>query len=236
MTSLESGPNPPRVSDAERERALEVLREGAVQGRISQDTFVRRTDAVLHAQWQDDLEAVLRDLPGRRPRGGRLTGFVGRLAAFPRTLRRAWQAERLPELLLPLQPQPLSIGRAPGSMLRLTHFTVSRTHAQLRTTSRGDWSLRDLGSSNGTWVNGSRLTGSVSVRPGDQVRFGQVAFRLALPRQRGGQPPGALSPAHGPGPYTGGATPPLRHPHRPDPPPGAPPQPPGPPAEPPPRA
>lgn len=180
MTSLEFGAYPPRLSDADRERALEVLREGAAQGRVSQDTFMRRTDAILKAQWHSELQAVLQDLPTRRPRGRWYVAGISRLFAFSGALRKAWQSERLPELLLPTpSAYAYSIGRAPGSMLRLNHFTVSRTHAQLRSTGDG-WKLRDLGSSNGTWVNGSRVTGSVSVRPGDVVRFGQIGFRLAV--------------------------------------------------------
>ncbi|MGW7514952.1 FHA domain-containing protein [Streptomyces sp. NPDC054796] len=189
MTSLEFSAYPPRLSDVERERALEVLREGAVQGRISQNTFEQRMDVILHAQWHGELHAALFDLPTRRPRSRWFVQAVGRLSAFPGTLRKAWQTERLPELLLPQPgPYPFTIGRAPGSMLRLNHFTVSRVHAQLRSKPEG-WSLRDLGSSNGTWVNGSRIAGSVSVRPGDQVRFGQVGFRLTVPKPPELEPP-----------------------------------------------
>ncbi|WP_314178610.1 FHA domain-containing protein [Streptomyces winkii] len=189
MTSLEFGANPPRVSDADRERALEVLREGAAEGRISQNTFESRMGVILNAQWHGELQAVLDDLPSRRPRSRWLAETIARVLSFPRALRNAWQSERLPELLLPAPgAHAYSIGRAPGSMLRLNHFTVSRTHAQLRSTGDG-WKLRDLGSSNGTWVNGSRVTGSVRVRPGDVVRFGQIGFKLALTRPPSPQPP-----------------------------------------------
>lgn len=181
MTSLEFSAFPPRLSDADRERALEVLRESAADGRVSQDTFLRRMEVILQAQRHDELDPVLRDLRARRAGGKWLYRAVGRLSAFPVLMRRAWQRERLPELLLPAPgPYPLSIGRAPGSMLRLTHHTVSRMHAQLRHTGTG-WSLRDLGSSNGTWVNGRRVTGSVAVHPGDHVQFGQAGFRLTAP-------------------------------------------------------
>ncbi|MDT0381278.1 DUF1707 and FHA domain-containing protein [Streptomyces sp. DSM 42041] len=182
MTSLEFSAYPPRLSDGDRERALEVLRESAADGRVSQDTFLRRMEVILHAQRHDELDLVLGDLHHRRSGGTHwLYRMVGRASAFPVLLRRAWQRERLPELMLPGPgPYPLSIGRAPGSMLRLTHHTVSRAHAQLRHTGAG-WSLRDLGSSNGTWVNGRRVTGSVAVRPGDHVQFGQAGFRLTAP-------------------------------------------------------
>jgi hypothetical protein len=214
MSPVGFGAYPPRLSDAERERALHVLREGVAQGRVSQDTFERRADVVLRAQWEGELQSVLHDLPTRRPRGSRFVGAVVKASAWPGSLWRAWQAERLPELLLPSKgPYPLSIGRAPGSQLRLNDETVSRRHAQLRASGEG-WALRDLGSSNGTWVNGSRVTGSVGVRPGDQVRFGQVGFRLTVPQPaptpgshpvrevppKPVQPPGALLPLVAPKP------------------------------------
>ncbi|MBA0052075.1 FHA domain-containing protein [Streptomyces sp. AJS327] len=182
MTSIEFSAYPSRLSDSDRERALDVLREGAAQGRLSHETFMRRTEAILKAQWQEELHAVLHDLPTRRDRGRWFTRAIARVSATPLMLRKAWRTQRLPELLLPPPaPHPLSIGRAPGSMLRLNDFTVSRAHAQLRCTVEG-WFLRDLGSSNGTWVNDSRVTGSVQVYPGDQVRFGQMAFRLSVPQ------------------------------------------------------
>jgi pSer/pThr/pTyr-binding forkhead associated (FHA) protein len=40
--------------------------------------------------------------------------------------------------------------------------------------------IRDLGSANGTWVNGRRVTDTLPVRPGDEVRFGAVSYRLSL--------------------------------------------------------
>lgn len=181
MSSVESSAHPPRVSDADREHALGILRESAVLGRVSQHTFERRMEVVLHARQPDELRAVLHDLGPAESSRGALVRAVGRMSSFSARLRSAWYAERLPELLLPAPgPYPLSVGRAPGSVLRLNDGTVSRSHAQLRN-SGGGWHLRDLGSANGTWVNGRRITGSVPVRPGDQVRFGQVAFRLTAP-------------------------------------------------------
>jgi hypothetical protein len=186
MTSVEYGSHAPRVSDAEREHALAVLRQGLVDGRVSQDTFVRRMELILSAARLPELNAAIRDLPYQEPppqqhTGGWLMTTVTRLSAFNQRVRRAWRSERLPQLLLPAPgPLPLSIGRASGSGLRLNHASVSRQHATLRGTGTG-WTLRDLGSSNGTWVNGLRVTESVRVRPGDHVSFGAMAFRLAAP-------------------------------------------------------
>jgi pSer/pThr/pTyr-binding forkhead associated (FHA) protein len=103
------------------------------------------------------------------------------VSGFGERVRRAWRAERLPKLLLPhpADDHPLRIGRDPGNGLRLAHETVSRVHAELSRRG-GAWVLRDLGSTNGTTVNGRRVVGAVVVCEGDQVGFGQVTYRLAV--------------------------------------------------------
>ncbi|MEH0406066.1 FHA domain-containing protein [[Kitasatospora] papulosa] len=177
-SSFEHYTYPARLSDAERERVLGALRDGAAQGKLSHDTFLRRMEIALTARRSEELKALTSDLEtdGRWSRG--LFRAVGEVSAFPARLRRAWQSERLPKLLLPVPgPYPLRIGRDPGSGLRLSHETVSRMHAEL--TAHGSrWILRDLGSTNGTCVNGQRVVGSVVVREGDQVSFGRMTFRL----------------------------------------------------------
>src|SRR5215468_4676330 len=57
-----------RPSDAERDRALAVLREGAGSGRLSHDTFIRRMNFVLRAQSRGELADAIRDLPRAEPR------------------------------------------------------------------------------------------------------------------------------------------------------------------------
>ncbi len=68
------------------------------------------------------------------------------------------------------------VGRAPTSDFPIIDPTISRRHAQiLRQDDR--ILVRDLGSSNGTYVNGERIE-SVELKPGDIVTFGKVKFRL----------------------------------------------------------
>ncbi|MFJ3901432.1 FHA domain-containing protein [Streptomyces sp. NPDC090025] len=174
-------PDAPRLTDAERERALAVLREGAAQGRLSHDTFVFRMERVLVARRSDELAVLTADLTTESPWTRRVVGAVERMSAFTARIGRAWRTERLPKLLLPQPgPYPLRIGRDPVNGLRLSHETVSRLHAELSQQQGGLWVLRDLGSTNGTVVNGRRVTGAVVVRAGDAVSFGQMAFRLSL--------------------------------------------------------
>ncbi|WGP13419.1 DUF1707 and FHA domain-containing protein [Streptomyces sp. SH5] len=180
-SSFEFPMSPARLSDAQRDRVVGVLREGAAQGKLSHDTFMRRMELALVARRPEELAALTADLEsdGRWSKG--LVRAVGGISAFPGRLRRAWQTERLPKLLLPAPgPYPLLIGRDPANGLRLNHETVSRLHAEL-SAQNGRWVLRDLGSTNGTCVNGQRLVGSIPVRDGDQVSFGRMSFRLTAP-------------------------------------------------------
>ncbi|MCG8402519.1 MAG: FHA domain-containing protein, partial [Firmicutes bacterium] len=62
------------------------------------------------------------------------------------------------------------IGRSSES-LPLRDQTISRRHAEM-TPNEGRWYIRDLQSSNGTFVNGTRVTNSRILRPGDQIRTG----------------------------------------------------------------
>ncbi|MFI5975260.1 FHA domain-containing protein [Streptomyces sp. NPDC051452] len=186
-SSFEFSTYPARLSDVERDKALQVLRDGVAMGRLSHDTFVRRMELALAARRSDELAALVADLPRENRLSRAVLGSVEAVSGFTVRLRRAWQAERLPKLLLPHPAHggPLRIGRDPSSGLRLNHETVSRAHAEL-SRQGGLWVLKDLGSTNGTTVNGRRVTGSVVVREGDQVAFGRMAFRLSATRVHGG--------------------------------------------------
>ncbi|GAA5011718.1 DUF1707 and FHA domain-containing protein [Streptomyces siamensis] len=179
-SSFEFHTYPARLSDAERDRALKALRDGVALGRLSHDTFIRRMELALAARRPDELAVLTADLPTEGRWAKLVFGTVEAISGFSVRVRRAWQAERLPKLQLPHpgNPYPLRIGRDPASGLRLNHETVSRVHAEL-SRQGGLWVLRDLGSTNGTTVNGRRVVGSTVVKDGDQVAFGRMAFRLA---------------------------------------------------------
>ncbi|MBW2524436.1 MAG: FHA domain-containing protein [Deltaproteobacteria bacterium] len=101
------------------------------------------------------------------------------------------------------------VGRAPGRDLTIDHHSVSKMHAVLQ------WNeppmgcvLRDLGSTNGTFVNALQLgSDPVSVKDGDVISFGDVAYSYQLAesiyRRLGGQGL-AQTPSQRP-PASGGA-------------------------------
>ncbi|GGM11524.1 peptide-binding protein [Streptomyces fumigatiscleroticus] len=179
-SSFEFHTYPARLSDAERDQALRVLRDGVAMGRLSHDTFIRRMELALAARRPDELAVLTADLRAEGRVSRLVFGSVEAVSGFTGRLRRAWRAGRLPKLLLPHPGtgHALRIGRDPANGLRLSHETVSRVHAEL-SRQGGMWVLRDLGSTNGTTVNGRRVVGAAVVREGDEVGFGQMAFRLA---------------------------------------------------------
>lgn len=70
-----------------------------------------------------------------------------------------------------------TIGRSRDADCVLRDPNVSRHHAELRRSTAGDWTIADLGSTNGIKVNGRRV-GSTRLRSGDQVTLGTTTFRF----------------------------------------------------------
>ena len=75
-----------------------------------------------------------------------------------------------------LVEEVMTIGRAPDNMIQIEDASVSNRHAELRATDK-TYSLRDLGSTNGTVVNGSAAT-EIRLRHGDRIRFGGIQARF----------------------------------------------------------
>ncbi|HEY8923324.1 MAG TPA: FHA domain-containing protein [Polyangia bacterium] len=74
-------------------------------------------------------------------------------------------------------PPEVRLGRRPGSEIELPFPPVSLAHARLfRGESPSEWWLEDLGSTNGTWLDGARLQGGrpVSLRAGQRIRLATV--------------------------------------------------------------
>lgn len=171
-------PLPTRASDEDRERAAQLLGESSAAGRISLDTYSRRLERAYEARSRAELGDLVSDL---RPRGRGvrwLTGLVEATSALAAEAEAAWRRPRVPRLALPRgETGRVTIGRGPDCDCVVYDTTVSRRHAELRRED-GGWVLTDLGSTNGTRLNGLRLTGEAAVRPGDEVVFGGARYRL----------------------------------------------------------
>ena len=69
------------------------------------------------------------------------------------------------------------VGREFGNGLVIPNDTISRKHASLLKMGTSV-EVQDHGSTNGTWVNGTKVSRSQSLRPGDSVRFGSIEYRF----------------------------------------------------------
>jgi hypothetical protein len=204
-----------RVSDAERDQAIDELKREFVDGRLSHDTFMLRMHAALGARNSGQLAGLFKDLPEGRSRLLRPVAMARRLgrstraavadgmAAIAEPFRgaateldperylpmRARPTPAMPPAPIPVQsgpPAPLvfprgggtsfTIGRQQDCDFYIADMTVSRMHARL-VKEPGGWTLIDLGSTNGTRINGWRVRATgAPVRAGDQVRFGSADF------------------------------------------------------------
>jgi len=178
-----------RVSDVDRDRAVDDLKQEYVHGRLSHDTFMLRMHAALGARNQGQLSGLFTDLPHRPSRLGRIREAVlGWRRASPDGISTS------PADLVPRQPEPPAAGPVPRPLvfppgpdtnftigrdsrcdLFIDDMSVSRLHARLARDDQG-WVLADLGSTNGTRLNGWRVRAAVPVRSGDLILFGSVAY------------------------------------------------------------
>ncbi|HEX6229086.1 MAG TPA: DUF3662 and FHA domain-containing protein [Solirubrobacterales bacterium] len=80
-----------------------------------------------------------------------------------------------------LEGPTATIGRSRDAQCVLRDPNVSRHHAELRRSPSGDWTIVDLGSTNGLKVNGRRVA-STRLHPGDQVTMGTTTFIFNVER------------------------------------------------------
>jgi DNA-binding winged helix-turn-helix (wHTH) protein len=71
------------------------------------------------------------------------------------------------------------LGRDPAATVLVDHKSVSREHARIRLLAENA-TLEDLGSKNGTFLGGKRLTGIAPLSDGDEIRIGSVSMTLRV--------------------------------------------------------
>jgi hypothetical protein len=87
-------------------------------------------------------------------------------------------ALRDPASRVRIASQVMRIGRPPDNDIIVTDLGVSKHHAELRLSPAGRYSIIDLGSHNGTYVNGTRVS-QQELNEGDIIAIGHATFRLA---------------------------------------------------------
>jgi ABC-type multidrug transport system ATPase subunit/pSer/pThr/pTyr-binding forkhead associated (FHA) protein len=87
--------------------------------------------------------------------------------------------DREPTSRIRLQQRVIKIGRRPDNDVVVTDLGVSKQHAELRLSPTGRYQIIDLGSHNGTFVNGVRVNQPAEITESDIVSIGRATFRLA---------------------------------------------------------
>jgi adenylate cyclase len=75
-----------------------------------------------------------------------------------------------------------TVGRSDDNNLVLPDRWISRNHAMLQGMDNGSFYLIDLGSRNGTFINGRRVSVPVTLQDGDQIIFGQTEISFSSPK------------------------------------------------------
>jgi anti-anti-sigma factor len=182
MMSLGMGHKVPGAPhDAPRERT----------GVPPQNTAPRRTQAVSAAfpgPSEIQIDTTARDMSASGPRAAppnplpsrtraATSPAVGETTRLDRswmpTLRVVKGPDGLLDRAFPLDKASVQIGRDPSSAVRLDLTSVSRHHASLTRVGDDSWLLKDLESTNGTFVNQERITERV-IRMDDQFSLGRV--------------------------------------------------------------
>ena len=90
------------------------------------------------------------------------------MAKFQLVLR----SDPAPGMTYPLEGDQITIGRDSTNGVAINHSEVSRRHSKL-SFQGGKYVIEDMGSTNGTFVNGQRLGGQTVLKPGDVVSLGE---------------------------------------------------------------
>ncbi len=143
--------------------ALSVMRRDLfgprAASRVPPAAAPQRAGAAPHTSWNDGGAA--KASRGRRRGPGKLVVTAGGLAGTT----------------IPLADAPVTLGRAQDSTLVLTDDYASNRHARFFAQD-GQWYVEDLGSTNGTYLDRTKVTGPTSVPQGVPVRIGKTVVEL----------------------------------------------------------
>ncbi|OEU90231.1 hypothetical protein DB35_02790 [Streptomyces abyssalis] len=144
--------------------AVQVIRSDLFGTRVTQRA-ARRAEGQRPQQRQQPP----RQQSGRRGGGGRGRNAPSKLVVTEGSLTGTTVA---------LQGQTITLGRAHDSTIVLDDDYASSRHARIYPDRDGQWIVEDLGSTNGTYLDRTRLTTPTPIQPGAPIRIGKTVIEL----------------------------------------------------------
>ncbi|HWM38272.1 MAG TPA: FHA domain-containing protein [Streptomyces sp.] len=145
--------------------AVQVIRSDLFGTRVTQRA----------ARRAENQRPQQRQQPSRQ-QGGRRGGGGGRGRSAPSKL--VVTEGSLTGTTVALQGQTISLGRAHDSTIVLDDDYASSRHARIYPDRDGQWIVEDLGSTNGTYLDRTRLTTPTPIQPGAPIRIGKTVIEL----------------------------------------------------------
>ena len=106
-------------------------------------------------------------------------GVPGQQPAQPQQASRARLIDTAANRAIDLASARVTLGRESRNDITIPDINVSRTHAEISLSPQGAWVITDLGSTNGTYVNG-RVVASQPLNEGDHIAMGSTNFVFTL--------------------------------------------------------
>ena len=94
----------------------------------------------------------------------------------------------------------ITIGRLPENNITISENSVSRNHAKIVQTGAGTYEIVDLNSTCGTYVNGRKVRGQMSVRPGDRIVIATTPLTANWKEMFDSMPDDKPAPVYAPAP------------------------------------
>ncbi|MFJ8040191.1 FHA domain-containing protein [Kitasatospora sp. NPDC096147] len=147
--------------------AVQVIRSDLFGTKVNQRAAARRTAAPAPAATGGGGHAG--PPPQAAPAPGRRRGAPTQLVVVQGSLAGTTVA---------LQGQTITLGRAHDSTIVLDDDYASSRHARIYPDQTGQWTVEDLGSTNGTYLERQRLTVPTPLQPGVPIRIGRTVIEL----------------------------------------------------------
>ncbi|MFI2608004.1 FHA domain-containing protein [Kitasatospora sp. NPDC018619] len=157
--------------------AIQVIRSDLFGTKVNPRSSRRGSNAATAGGGSATATAARAAAPAQSgPAAGQTQGGGGRRRGGPTQL--VVVQGSLAGTTVALQGQTITLGRAHDSTIVLDDDYASSRHARIYPDQTGQWTVEDLGSTNGTYLDRQRLTAPTPLQPGMPIRIGRTVIEL----------------------------------------------------------